>query len=138
MVVCPAQTVGIDAGTGAVLTAGCRAACRCKSTRIPVVVYTGLGVVCGIKGAPRCPVAAARAITAFAGGRKDLWGPRGARDEAGVWWSRALEWARRPLSDNELELAEGRHERDRRLLREAGVRAVIEGLWGAHSTGHCG
>ena len=60
----------------------------------PVWVLTGLGVALGVRGAPRCPVAVARAVGALAAARGDQWGPAPARREQAQWWARLLTWAR--------------------------------------------
>ena len=46
------------------------------ATWCPIYMLSGLGVVCVVKGAPKCPSATARAVGALACLRQDIWGPR--------------------------------------------------------------
>ena len=48
-------------------------AMRLSSTWCPMYVLTGLGVYLGARGAPRCPVVAAKAIGALAWCRRGVW-----------------------------------------------------------------
>merc|ERR1712113_99944 len=59
----------------------------------PHFIMSGLGLLFQVAGAPRCPVAHARAVGALAHYRDDVWGPPHAGTLASGKYRAALDWA---------------------------------------------
>ena len=90
-----------------------------KAPWCPAWMLPGLGVLFGVAGAPRCPVAAASAVGAYAWWRRDAWGPAPLREELKGRWDALHEWARSPLPPGVPEAQCRRLERARTHIREA-------------------
>ena len=54
---------------------------------------TALGVLWHVRGAPRCPVAAAQAAAVLGWLRKDAWGPAPMREATRSIWTKCLAWS---------------------------------------------
>ena len=78
---------------------GCfRRALRLERARwCPAWVLPGLGLLFGVRGTPRCPVATARAVAALAWHRGDCWGPAPLRHLHRQCWEELLGWVRAPF-----------------------------------------
>ena len=98
---------------------------RGKGKWCPLVVYTALGPLFGIRGGPRCPVATARTTGALAWRRDDVWGVPLAGQEMAAWWAKAVLWARAPLDIRIPAPARARLVRLRTILRQAD----LGGFW---------
>ena len=59
----------------------------------PAYALTAAGVVYDVRGAPRCPVAAALATNALACWCRDAWGPAPLREDAHRNWDLLVAWA---------------------------------------------
>ena len=57
---------------------------------VPLYVLCGLTPCFQVKGAPRCPVIASKAVAALAFLRDDFWGPADTRNEAAALWALSL------------------------------------------------
>ena len=90
----PAHVALPDAGTVRALWTCYRAALRMNGAAwCPAWALTGIGIALGVRGAPRCPVAATRATAALAWYRRETWGPAPLALGHRRCWEQALTWA---------------------------------------------
>ena len=99
-------------------------ACLGTQRWAPWWVPAALGVLFGVAGAPRCPLAVAEATAALAWRRTEGWGPAQLADEQRSFWDAAVGWAGAPRAALALLGPVLDLRRERAALAEASERAA--------------